>query len=164
MDGRSRFDEDSPAVQTHLSIIQSVIARMASGSHSCKIWCVTITAAILVLGGRMDKLDHVWIAYFPVVLFLGLDMYYLALERRFRGAYNTFLRRLRSGDIVAADLYEVVPGGSPVKQWFATLSSVSIWPFYPVLAGVVTFAWWLAGGYFAYSAATIILNKTGSFV
>ena len=146
MDGHSRFDEDSSAVQAHLSIVQSVIARMASGSHSCKTWCVIITAAILVLGGGMAKFGHVWIAYFPVVLFLGLDMYYLALERRFRGAYNDFLRRLRSGDVVAADLYEVEPQGSAVKQWFATLRSVSIWPFYLVLTGVASFIWWQSGG------------------
>ncbi len=38
----SKFEPDSPAVQTHLSLIQAVIARMAGNSRSCKTWCITL--------------------------------------------------------------------------------------------------------------------------
>ena len=91
-------NENSPAVHAHLSIMQAVIARMAESSRSCKTWCVTIISAILVLGAGMTDFDHLWIAYVPLVLFLGLDMYYLALERRFRASYNAFLHKLRNGE------------------------------------------------------------------
>ena len=110
-------NENSPAVHAHLSIVQAVIARMADSSRSCKTWCVTIISAILVLGAGMTEFDHLWIAYVPLVLFLGLDMYYLALERRFRESYNAFLHKLRNGDITVVDLYEVTPAGSAVKSW-----------------------------------------------
>lgn len=139
-------NENSPAVHTHLSIMQAVIARMADGSRSCKTWCVTVVAAILVIGAGMTEFDRLWIAYVPLVLFLGLDMYYLALERRFRVSYNAFLRRLRSGDVAAGDLFEVAPAGSAARSWIATVSSLSIWPFYLVLAGVIAFVWWQVGG------------------
>ena len=139
-------NENSPAVHAHLSIMQAVIARMAEGSRSSKTWCITIVSAILVLGAGMAEFGHLWIAYVPVALFLGLDMYYLALERRFRGSYNTFLQELRNGDVAASDLYEVAPEGPAVKSWFATLGSVSIWPFYLVLAGLIAFVWWQIGG------------------
>ena len=139
-------NENSPAVHAHLSIMQAVIARMAEGSRSCKTWCVTIISAILVLGAGMTEFDHLWIAYVPLVLFLGLDMYYLALERRFRASYNAFLHKLRNGDLTLADLYDVTPAGSAAKSWFATLGSVAIWPFYLVLAGVIAFVWWQVGG------------------
>ena len=138
-------NENSPAVHAHLSIMQAVIARMAESSRSCKTWCVTIISAILVLGAGMTGFDHLWIAYVPLVLFLGLDMYYLALERRFRASYNAFLRKLRNGVITVADLYDVTPAGSAVKSWFETLGSVAIWPFYLVLAGVIAFVWWRIG-------------------
>ena len=99
---------------------------MAESSRSCKTWCIIIVAAILVLGAGMTGFDHLWIAYVPLVLFLGLDMYYLALERRFRASYNAFLHKLRNGDITVADLYEVTPAGSAAKSWVATLGSVAI--------------------------------------
>ena len=139
-------NEDSPAVHTHLSIMQAVIARMAEGSRSCKTWCVVIVAAILVLGAGMTEFDHLWIAYVPLILFLGLDMYYLALERRFRVSYNAFLQRLRGGDVAAGDLFEVRPAGSAARSWIAALGSLSIGPFYLVLAGVIAFVWWQIGG------------------
>ncbi len=139
-------NENSPAVHAPLSIMQSVIARMADGSRSCKTWCVIIIAAILVLGAGMTEFDHLWIAYVPLIVFLGLDMYYLALERRFRASYNAFLQKLRSGDVTAEDLFEITPAGSAAKAWFATLGSIAIWPFYLVLAGVIAFVWWQVTG------------------
>ena len=139
-------NENSPAVHAHLSIMQAVIARMADSSRSCKTWCLIIVAAILVLGAGMTEFDHLWIAYVPLVLFLGLDMYYLALERRFRATYNSFLQKLRSGDVTAEDLFEIAPAGSAARSWFATLGSIAIGPFYLVLAGVIAFVWWQVGG------------------
>ena len=125
--------------------MQSVIARMAEGSRSTKTWCVIIVSAILIVGAGMTAFDQLWIAYVPLVLFLGLDMYYLALERRFRASYNAFLRKLRSGDVTASDLYQVKPAGSPFTSWVAALTSFSIWPFYLVLAGLIAFVWWRIG-------------------
>ena len=139
-------NENSPAVHAHLSIMQAVIARMAESSRSCKTWCIIIIAAILVLGAGMTEFDHLWIAYVPLVLFLGLDMYYLALERRFRESYNAFLQELRSGNVTARDLFKITPAGSAAKAWIATLGSIAIWPFYVVLAGVIAFVWWQVGG------------------
>ena len=140
------MDENSPAVHTHLSIVQGLIARMAEGSLSTKTWCVILISAMLIVGAGMTAFDNLWIAYVPLVLFLCLDMYYLALERRFRASYNAFLRKLRSGDVTTSDLYEVKPVGSPVTSWVATLTSLSIWPFYLVLAGLIAFVWWRIGG------------------
>ena len=139
-------NENSPAVHTHLSIMQAVIARMAESSRSCKTWCITIISAILVLGAGMTGFDHLWIAYVPLVLFLGLDMYYLALERRFRASYNAFLHKLRNGDVTAADLFEVTPFGSAGRACLATLCSVAIWPLCLVLAGVIASLWWVLNG------------------
>ena len=140
------MDENSPAVHTHLSIVQGLIARMAEGSRFTKTWCVIFISAMLIVGAGMTDFDNLWIAYVPLVLFLGLDMYYLALERRFRESYNAFLRKLRSGEVDAGDLFEVTPAGSPVTSWVATVTSLSIWPFYLVLAGVIVFVWWHIGG------------------
>ncbi|MGN2393596.1 hypothetical protein ACTFO6_19145, partial [Pelomicrobium sp. G1] len=75
-------------MQAHPSIAQAVIQRMASNSASCKAWCITLVAAILVIVADKGKPKYALIAVIPTVLFLVLDAYYLALERCFRVSYN----------------------------------------------------------------------------
>ena len=42
--------EPSPEdVRAHLSMMQSVITRMADNSRACKTWALTLVAAILVV-------------------------------------------------------------------------------------------------------------------
>jgi len=134
------YAEDSPAVQAHLSIAQSVIQRMASNSASCKAWCITLVSAILVIVADKGKPHYALIAVVPTLLFLVLDTYYLALERCFRQSYNNFIEKLHAGRVVAADLYAVTPTGSVVQTFFKSLGSFSIWPFYATLGLMI----WLA--------------------
>ena len=49
MTEQSHLGHESSAVQKHLEIMQGVINRMAENSRSCKVWCVTLVAATLVL-------------------------------------------------------------------------------------------------------------------
>ena len=49
MNQSGTLNEESPAVRTHLEIMQAVIGRMAENSRSCKVWCVTLVSAVLVL-------------------------------------------------------------------------------------------------------------------
>ena len=44
--------ETSSAVQTHLTIVQGVIQRMAENSRSCKLWCITLVSAVLFFAVR----------------------------------------------------------------------------------------------------------------
>ena len=88
MTQESVLDPESSAVRTHLNIMQGVIQRMAENSRACKFWCVTIASATLVLVARTERPEY---ALIPSALFFILDAYYLALERRFRSSYSTFL-------------------------------------------------------------------------
>ena len=49
------LNEDPSSVQAHLTIMQGVIQRMAENSRSCKVWCVTLVAATLVLVARTGE-------------------------------------------------------------------------------------------------------------
>ena len=46
---------DMSSVQAHLTIMQGVIQRMAENSRSCKVWCVTLVSATLVLIARTGE-------------------------------------------------------------------------------------------------------------
>ena len=101
--------EDCSAVQTHFEIMQGVIQRMAENSRSCKVWCVTLVAATLVLVARTGEPQHALIALVPTLLFLFLDSYYLALERSFIKSQNTFVAKLHNGKLASTDVYRMAP-------------------------------------------------------
>ncbi len=133
MGNESEFKENSQAVQSHLSIIQSVIQRMASNSSSSKAWCITLVSAILVIVADKGKPEYAWIAVIPTFLFLVLDAYYLGLEKGLRDSYNDFVLKLHSGQINSKDLFAVKPKGSQIKLFFKSVKSFSVWPFYLTL-------------------------------
>ena len=125
MGQQSSLDHESSAVQKHIEITQDVITRMAENSRACKIWCVTLVSAVLVLVARTEKPEYALIALIPAVLFLILDTYYFALERAFRESYNGFVRSLHEGSHTSADVYRVAPSpSSSVPRYFmASLKS-----------------------------------------
>ena len=138
------FDAESSAVQTHLTIMQGTVQRMADNSRYCKVWCVTLVAAILVLVARTGRAEHALIALIPTALFYLLDAYYLMLERRFRTSYNAFVEKVHAGQVFTSDLYTVAPHGSAAREFaWSMFRSFSVLPFYVALVGTVLLAWWL---------------------
>ena len=142
MTEESQLNHESPAVHKHLEIVHSVITRMAENSRSCKVWCVTLVAATLVLVARTGKADHALIALAPAVLFYVLDAYYLMLERRFRTSYNSFVDKLHVGQATTSDLYTVVADGSIARVMLrAMFLSFSVLPFYVAVLSTILLAW-----------------------
>lgn len=139
------YREESPAVQAHLAIAQSVIQRMATNSTSCKAWCITLVSAILVIVADKGKPQFTIIAVIPTILFLVLDAYYLALERCFRESYNGFIEKLHGGRIGSSDLYAITPCGSQARAFMQSLGSFSIWPLYVTIGGMIWLTWYLLG-------------------
>ena len=137
------LNENSPAVQAHLTMMQGVINRMAENSRSCKVWCVTLVAAVLVLVARTGESQHALIALGPALTFLFLDSYYLALERAFVRSQNSFVAKLHRGELEPGDVYRVVPTGMGLCLVGRCLRSVSIWLFYPSVVATVLLAWQL---------------------
>jgi hypothetical protein len=76
----------------------------------------------------------------PLILFLALDAYYLAMKKGFRNAYNSFVRKLHDGTLKADDIYSVKPVGSQSALQIEALKSYSVWGFYLVLMAMVLLA------------------------
>ena len=147
MAGNSPTDPQSAAVQHHLTMLQGIITRMAENSRSCKLWCITLVAAVLVLVARTEQPDYALLALLPAILFLLLDTYYLALERAYRCSYNKFVENLHSGKLQTSDLYKLGPTGSTFGHFrWAFGKSFSILPFYLAIALMVGVAWVMVRG------------------
>lgn len=136
---------DPEDVRAHLSMMQSVITRMAENSRACKTWAVTLVAAILVVVARFGgssgdsafEPETALIALVPTILFWLLDSYYLALERGFRERYNDFVARLHSGETCDSEVFEISLNRSVQGPTFACLWRFATLPFYAVMAGVI---------------------------
>ena len=72
----------------HLEMIQNVINRMASNSFMLKGWTVTLVVATFTLLYENTSIKSLFVAIVPIVLFWGLDAYYLMLERLYRRLYT----------------------------------------------------------------------------
>lgn len=72
----------------HLEMIQSIISRMASNSFALKGWGVTLVAGIFALSSKDADKMYFLIAYVPILVFRGLDAFYLRQERLYRALYD----------------------------------------------------------------------------
>lgn len=133
----AKYREDSPAVQAHLGIMQSVIGRMSTNSSSAKAWCIALVSAVLVSASSQTTPGHAWLATIPTILFLALDAYYLALERALRESYNNFIDKLHRGELEPQDLYAVGGSGSLLRKFVVAIGSFSVWPVYLTLLGMI---------------------------
>lgn len=76
----------------HLEFIQGIINRHNSNSFMLKGWAVTISAALYTVAGSLQIGFIVWISILPILLFWGLDAYYLSNERCFVDLYNAIIK------------------------------------------------------------------------
>ena len=73
----------------HLEFIQGIINRHNSNSFLIKGWTITISAALYALAGTIKEPNLVLLALVPIVMFWGLDAFYLSNERCFVDLYNS---------------------------------------------------------------------------
>jgi hypothetical protein len=134
------LDVDAPSVQSHLAMLQGIVARLAANCASCKTWCVSLVSAIAVVAVQSKSAQLLFVVVIPLVLFAILDSYYLGMERRFRDCYERFVRNLHSGVATVDDVFIVSPR-LEIRGFFGeaieAFGSFSIWPFYLGLAAVV---------------------------
>ena len=119
------FREDK---HKYMDLVQGVINRMASNSFALKGWAVTLVAII---------------AYIPIIVFWGLDTYYLWQERLYRALYNK-VRKMEDEKIdfdMNTNKDELKTGKN---TYLDTLFSVTELFFYLPLAIVSAAVIWIA--------------------
>lgn len=118
----------------HLELIQGVINRLAGNSFYMKGWAVVLLSALLVLVVREDRGDLAWLGLLPVLVFWGLDAYFLWQERLFRALYDQV--RLIDAAEIDFSMDVGVIRADPRLTWGRALISRTLTPFYASLAAV----------------------------
>ena len=118
-----------------LNVLQSIISRMAANSSNCKLWCVTLLSAILVLFLASDfnlGINKI-VVLIPIIPFMFLDAFYLGLERHFVKQYNSeFDNDTKLGE---TNIKPIIKNKTceRIKSTFNAMLSFSVWGFYLVL-------------------------------
>jgi hypothetical protein len=124
---------------THLTLLQAVIARMGTNSFLLKGWSVTLVAAIFALAAKDSERSLVLLAYFPILVFWGLDAFFLHQEKLFRRLYEEVAAGRIPSNSLSMDTLAVrssVPGAPQVA-----FSKTLIF-FHGTVVGVVLLAMW----------------------
>ena len=82
----------------HLELIQAIVNRLAGNSFRLKGWAVVLVSALIVLLARTKHIELAYAAVVPVLMFWGLDGYFLWQESLFRALYD-HVRHLEASDI-----------------------------------------------------------------
>ena len=102
----------------YLSLIQEPIGRLSTASSIFKGFAATIVTGTAALSYADIKLVILILSFVPILAFAALDLYYLRLERLYRGLYNAVLSGEHPVD------YQVLP---PRDRDFVKKSRASIW-------------------------------------
>ena len=120
----------------HLEFIQGIVNRLASASFRMKGWSVVLVSALLVLLVRASPAELGIILVFPVLMFWALDAYFLSRERLFRKLYDRVRKGTEGGGHLSMDVSAFKSTGriGPLRDWWTAAWSVTLCPFYVMLA------------------------------
>ncbi|MBQ3495252.1 MAG: hypothetical protein IJA76_01000 [Clostridia bacterium] len=121
----------------HLDYVQGVITRMSSNSFALKGWAVTLIAGIFVLAGKDTDKMYFLVAYIPILVFWGLDAFYLLQERLYRSLYNK-VRNMNESEIDFSMNAHLEEFKTEKNTWLSCMFSKTEFWFYIPLALVST--------------------------
>ena len=122
----------------HLEFIQGVVNRLASDSFRLKGWAVVLIAALFVLLVGEGRIELAAIGIVPVLLFWGLDSYFLWQERLFRALYD-HVRRLENHAVdFSMDTRAFRTGWN--RTWLGAALSITLILFYGALIAAIVIA------------------------
>lgn len=118
----------------HLEFIQGVVNRLSTNSFLLKGWSVVLVSALFALSATDRNHDFVLLAFFPALVFWGLDGYFLWQERLFRALYD-HVRGLQDDQIDFS--MNIQPVQDKVASWSMVTASKTLLTFHGVLVGAI---------------------------
>lgn len=123
--------------RTYLSLIQEPIGRLSTASSIFKGFAATIVTGTAALSYADVKLVVLILSFIPIVAFASLDLYYLRLERLYRGLYNAVLSGDHEVDFVISPPKDKAFKKKARASVWHCMTSPSIWLFYPAMFAIL---------------------------
>lgn len=118
----------------HLKFIQAVVARMGTNSFLLKGWTVTLVAALFAFGAKEADRAFIVIAWVPVLVFAGLDAYFLRRERLYRRLHDKVAAKADTDPI---DFSMNTSEFQLTETWWKALGSKTVLWFYVPVGGLL---------------------------
>jgi hypothetical protein len=115
----------------HLELIQGVINRLSTNSFLLKGWSVVLVSALFALSASDSRPAFVFLAFVPVIVFWGLDGFFLWQEKLYRALYD-HVRGLKEEDVdfsMNTAPFRTTDG----PTWLGAIFSKTLIPFHGVL-------------------------------
>ena len=122
-----------PGKIEYLQMIQEPIGRMSTISSVIKGFSATIVAGVTSFSGSIISKWALTLAIIPVLIFGGLDTYYLQLERKFRWLYEKVRKDEHDIDFSMKPIVDAGERKNAKTSYWECVKSKSIWPFYLTL-------------------------------
>src|SRR3954462_9861995 len=106
-----------------------------SNSFLLKGWTVTLVAALFAFGAKEADRAFIVIAWVPVLVFAGLDAYFLRRERLYRHLHDKVAAKTETDPI---DFSMNTVEFQPTESWWTALGSKTIVWFYVPVGGLLT--------------------------
>lgn len=133
----------------YLQMMQENITRMASNSLNAKTWMVTIVAAFLAIGCKIDDLQW-WLllALIPIIAFWFFDAFYLKLERQIRNREQLFINFMKGKETDGLTQSDLLFDFRPLdkkedndefgyRETGCQMFNKSVWPLYITMIVIV---------------------------
>lgn len=117
----------------YLMLIQEPIGRLSTASSIFKGFVATIVTGMGALSYAETKLVVLIMAFIPIIAFTALDLYYLRLERLYRGLYNAVLSGSHPVDFLITPPKDKAFVKAAKASILNCIASPSIWLFYPAM-------------------------------
>lgn len=117
----------------YLTLIQEPIGRMSTASSVFKGFSATIVAGTAALSYAEMSTIILLLSFLPVIAFATLDIYYLRIEKAYRGLYNDVLNDRHPIDFsmsLPKDKEFVLRAEMSIWK---CIKSPSVWLFYPAM-------------------------------
>ncbi|MBE6103189.1 MAG: hypothetical protein E7200_14125 [Selenomonas ruminantium] len=126
-----------------IDLLQACITRMANNSFEIKKWTVGLIAVLSGLIKVNSSLkEYVCLFLLIVIVFWGLDAYFLHIERRYRKKYNDVIWN-RTHDNMEK-VFNLSPVGEhDFKDYKESFLSKTLVPFYGALLLFVGIVWFI---------------------
>ena len=113
----------------HLEFIQGVINRLSQNSFLLKGWSVVLVSAFFALSTGDSNPVFVYLTFIPIVIFWGIDAYFLYEEKRYRKLYDN----VRLLDEEKVDFSMSIKEIEGVSYWWGAFFSKTLIPFHGIL-------------------------------
>ena len=114
----------------HLEFIQGVINRLSTNSFLLKGWSVVLISAFFALSANNSSGKLILLAFFPAIVFWGLDGYFLTLERKYRVLYDNVREKDPKNIDFSMNIKDIDKG---IAGWIKATFSPSLIPFHGIL-------------------------------